>query len=149
MFTAHFCLSLTNKALLFISTINSSVVIWSGQGTTGGKFVGFSLFTNEASSSSCYFSEDFASSSINASDTTWDDVTIDSSSEIDFNSEVCSLFNGWTFGLSSHKTFSFSSTAIDAKTVNGTWFSSSRVSSEPSITASDLLPVLSMTEEIN
>ena len=107
------------------------------------------MFTNEASSSSCYFSEDFASSSTDGSGTTWDSVKIDSSSEVTSKSEVCSLFNGWTFGLSSNKTFSFSSTTFDARTVNGTWFSSSWVSSEPSITASDLLPVSSMTEEIN
>ena len=106
------------------------------------------MFTNEDSLSSCYFSEDFSSSSTDASGTTWDNVTIDSSSEIDFKSEVRSLLNGWTFGLSSNKTFSFSLTVF-TKTVNGIWFSSSWVSSEPSITASDLLPVSSMIEEIN
>ena len=64
------------------------------------------MFTNEDSSSSCYFSED-------TSGTIWGNFTIDSSSEV------------------------------------ASKFSSSWVSSEPSITASDLLPVLSMTEEIN
>ena len=107
------------------------------------------MFTNEDSLSSCYFSEDFSSSSTDASGTTWDNVKIDFSSEVTSKSEVPSLFNGWTFGLSSNKTFSFSLTVFDTKTVNGIWFSSSWVSSEPSITASDLLPVSSMTEEIN
>ena len=82
------------RASLDASIINSSVVIWSGHGTTGGKSVGFSMFTNEASPSSCYFSEDFSSSSTDASDTTWDNVTIDSSSEVTSKSEVCSLCNG-------------------------------------------------------
>ena len=97
------------------------------------------MFTNEDSSSSCYFSED-------TSGTIWGNFTIDSSSEVASKSEVRSLFYGWNSGLSSDKTFSFSSTVFDTKTVNGTWFSSSWVSSEPSITASDLLPVSSMTE---
>ena len=141
--------STTNRASLDASTANSSVAIWSGQGTTGGKSVGFSMVTNEDSPSSYSFSEDFESSSTDASDTTWDNVTIDSSSEVTSKSEVCSLFNGRTSGLSSNKTFSFSLTVFDTKTVNGIWFSSSWVSSEPSITASDLLPVSSMIEEIN
>ena len=51
------------------------------------------------------------------------------------------------------KTFSCFSTDVatnvDPDSVIDPWFSSSWVSSEPSITASDLLPVLSMIEEIN
>jgi hypothetical protein len=86
--------SLTNRASLDASTTNSVVVIWSGHGTTDGKSVGFSMFTNEDSPSSYSFPEDFESSSTDASDTTWDNVTIDSSSEVTSKSEVCSLFNG-------------------------------------------------------